>query len=90
LTELPVTFDRLSALCEVNLSDNSLSTLPDTFVFPHLTLLYAQNNLMTELPASIASCTKLERLNLLGNPVGSSFWTIAAQLSNLLELQPRK
>lgn len=81
--------DRLLALRELYIGENKLSWLPSSFALPNLSLLYAQKNRLTELPPSVKDCTKLVRLNLAENPVGSAFWSLVAQLPNLLGLQPQ-
>jgi Leucine Rich repeats (2 copies) len=89
LDELPATMDDLSALKELYVGGNEISRFPTSFALPSLTLLYAANNLLTELPGTVKNCTKLTRLNLAGNPVGHGFWSLVAQMPNLLEVEPQ-
>jgi Leucine-rich repeat (LRR) protein len=88
LEQLPATTDRLLALEKLDLNRNRITQLPSSFALPRLITLSATNNILTELPDSLKRCTMLECLNLEGNPVSASFWSLAAQLPNLRELTP--
>ena len=88
LDELPSTMEYLFALGELLLGGNNLSRLPEAFALPNLSILYAEQNRIKELPSSLTNCTKLTRLNLANNPVGPDFWSLVAHLPNLVELQP--
>jgi len=88
LEELPATMNRLLALEKLDINNNRIAQLPPSFALPCLTTLSAVNNILTDLPVPLRECTKLECLNLEGNPVGPSFWSLAAQLPKLRELKP--
>ena len=67
LTHLPLCLGRLTALEEINVSENKLVTVPaEVLQLPNLRRLYLHNNLIKALP-DISGCEKLETLLIQNN-----------------------
>jgi len=72
LTELPATLGQLTALTELNLSNNSLRALPESIgELSALKILAVEANCLTTLPEGISQCKKLEVVNFMFNQLVS-------------------
>ncbi|WLG26596.1 leucine-rich repeat-containing protein kinase family protein [Pseudomonas lurida] len=71
LTEFPREIFELADSLEIlNLSGNTLSSLPDDLHrLPHLRVLFCSDNLFTELPASLGQCAKLSMIGFKANQI---------------------
>lgn len=71
-------------------SDNNILSIPSNFAPLELKVFRANCNQITTLPGGFSSCKHLEVLDLDGNPVDSSFWSVAGSFTKLHELLPSR
>lgn len=69
LSTLPTNLTKFSCTKVLDISNNSLTTLPNIFEYCPLTTLVAKNNLLknSSLPKCFTKCSSLRELNLSGN-----------------------
>lgn len=82
ITEAPAGLKTLPALDWLDLGENQFTAFPDPILIPNVKLLYLSDNAIAELPASIASLSKLSYLNLDRNQLTN----LTAEIGNLPEL----
>ncbi|OHT05381.1 hypothetical protein TRFO_05969 [Tritrichomonas foetus] len=62
--------DSCQCLCQLNLSNNLLKSLPESFVCPpEMTKINLSNNFLTSIPKSFLNSIKLENMNLSNNKI---------------------
>lgn len=87
LESLPAELGEFRALKRLNVQQNTLVLLPDTFSFPRLEHLNASFNQIHQWPSWVVQCPKLMRLALAHNalrvPVPPVPWTDLARLEFL-------
>lgn len=86
LNELPESFQYMSELGSLDVSSNNITSLPASFGPKQLKSFNAARNQITSLPPIFAECKEMEVLNLEGNPVDASFWSLVVNFTKLREL----
>jgi Leucine-rich repeat (LRR) protein len=90
IEELPVSVSEMTQLEFVNVGCNRLRELPVDFGPRNLKYFNASNNQLHRLPDGFRLCQNLEVLNLDGNILDASFWSMAGLFVKLRELLPNR
>jgi Leucine-rich repeat (LRR) protein len=84
LKDLPLSIASVKRLAMLNVDNNGLETLPQSFRFPRLRELSAEGNELVDLPPAIRECKELQVLNLRRNQFQSyDFASLATTLPKL-------